>query len=48
MLHKKWNPTPLLKESERPSIHIVEGEIKMLFRRLRVFLRLLRRWGFSG
>jgi len=41
MLDQKWNPTPLLKESERPSIPIVEGEMKMSFRRLRVFLRLL-------
>ncbi len=41
MLDQKWNPTPLLKESERPPIPIVEGEIKTSFRRLRVFLRLL-------
>ncbi|UCH93285.1 MAG: AarF/ABC1/UbiB kinase family protein, partial [Candidatus Aminicenantes bacterium] len=41
MLDEKWNPTPLLKEEELPSIPIVEAEIKVSFRRLRVFLRLL-------
>jgi ubiquinone biosynthesis protein len=40
MLDQKWNPTPLLEEQERPAIPIVEGEMKVTFRRLRVFLRL--------
>lgn len=40
-LDQKWIPTPLLKESDYPSIPIVEGEMKISFRRLRIFLRLL-------
>lgn len=41
MLDKKWIPTPLIEDSERPSIPIVEGEMKTSFRRLRIALRLL-------
>jgi ubiquinone biosynthesis protein len=41
MLAEKWLPTPLLKEWERPAIPIVEGEMKISFRRLRIFLRIL-------
>jgi len=41
MLDKKWVPTPLIEDSERPSIPIVEGEMKTSFRRLRIGLRLL-------
>lgn len=41
MLEQKWIPTPLLSESERPAIPIVEGKMKTSFRRLRISLRLL-------
>ncbi len=40
MLDKKWVPTPLVDEAERPAIPIVEGEMKTSFRRLRIGLRL--------
>jgi ubiquinone biosynthesis protein len=40
MLEEKWIPTPLLKESEQPSIPIVEGEMKTSFRRLRILFGL--------
>lgn len=40
MLDKKWIPTPLIEDSERPAIPIVEGEMKTSFRRLRIGLRL--------
>ncbi|MCP5045831.1 MAG: AarF/ABC1/UbiB kinase family protein, partial [bacterium] len=40
MLNRKWNPTPLIRQAERPPIPIVKGKMKTTFRRLRGVLRL--------
>lgn len=41
MLEKKWITTPLLDTGEQPEIPIVEGEMKVSFRRFRGVMRLL-------
>jgi ubiquinone biosynthesis protein len=41
MLDKKWGPTPLIPEAERPAIPIMDGELNLIFRRFRGMLRLM-------
>lgn len=41
MLHEKWSPTPLIADSEKPAIPIVDRMVKVPFRRLRGMMRLL-------